>query len=211
MRKQNSEGQGITPEQGWTSIHATLDRSHSSMYMAGWTSIMLLWGAIVAVGYLSMYTVETLAPEFAADYSWYPGLLWFGLVIPGMIGSSIIGYRASKQNASGPSATAAGLRVFGFWMAVVAAAFIIPAASGLWTADSDPIAIAGIGVGIVALGYILFGILHHPAIALVGLGFAASYYLPMHFAGDAAPVVSAALIIAVVAAAWVWSRKSRVA
>ena len=31
MRKQNSEGQGITPEQGWTSIHATLDRSHSSM------------------------------------------------------------------------------------------------------------------------------------------------------------------------------------
>ena len=208
MRKQNSEGQGITPEQGWTSIHATLDRSHSSMYMAGWTSIMLLWGAIVAVGYLSMYSVETLAPEFAADYSWYPGLLWFGLVIPGMIASSIIGHRASKQNASGPSATAAGLRVFGFWMAVVAAAFIIPAASGLWAAGSDPIAIAGIGVGIVALGYILFGILHHWAIALVGLGFAASYYLPAHFAGDAAPVVSAALIIIVVAAAWVWSRKS---
>ena len=133
-----------------------------------------------------------------------PVLLWFGLVIPGMIGSSIIGYRASKQNASGPSATAAGLRVFAFWMAVVAAAFIIPAASGLWTADSDPIAIAGTGVGIVALGYVLFGILHHPAIALVGLGIAASYYLPTHFAGDAAPVVSAALIIAVVAAAWVW-------
>ena len=211
MQKQDSEGQGITPEQGWTSIHATLDRSHSSMYMAGWTSIMLLWGAIVAVGYLSMYSIKTLAPEFATDYSWYPGPLWFGLVIPGMIGSSIIGHRASKQNASGPSATAAGLRVFGFWMAVVAAAFIIPAASGLWTADSDPIAIAGIGVGIVALGYILFGILHHPAIALVGLGFAASYYLPRHFAGDAAPVVSTALIIAVVAAAWVWNRKSRVA
>ena len=57
----------------------------------------------------------------------------------------------------------------------------------MWTADSDPITIAGIGVGIVALGYILFGILHHPAIAMVGLGFAASFYLPMHFAGDAAP------------------------
>ena len=67
---------------------------------------MLLWGAIVAVGYLSMYSVETLAPEFAADYPWYPGLLWFGLVIPGMIGSLLIGHRASKQNASGPSATA---------------------------------------------------------------------------------------------------------
>ena len=208
MRKQDSEGQRITPEQGWTSIHATLDRSHSSMYMAGWTSIMLLWGAIVAVGYLSMYTIETLAPEFATDYPWYPGPLWLGIGIPGMIGSSLIGYRASKQNASGPSATAAGLRVFGFWMAVVAAAFVIPAASGLWTAESDSIAIVGIAVGIVSLGYILFGILHHMAIALVGLGIAASYYLPMHFAGDAAPVVSAALIIAVVAAAWVWSRKS---
>ena len=211
MRKQNSEGQGITPEQGWTSIHATLDRSHSSMYMAGWTSIMLLWGAIVAAGYLSMYSIETLAPKFAADYSWYPGPLWFGLVIPGMVGSSIIGHRASKQNASGPSATAAGLRVFGFWMAVVAAAFIIPAASGLWTADSDPIAIAGVAVGIVALGYILFGILHHWAIALVGLGFATAYYLPTQFAGDAAPVASAALIIAVVVVAWAWMRKSRVA
>ncbi len=211
MRKQDSEGQRITPEQGWTSIHATLDRSHSSMYMAGWTSIMLLWGAIVVVGYLSMYTIETLAPVFATDYPWYPGPLWFGLVIPGMIGSSIIGYRASKQNASGPSSTAAGLRVFGFWMAVVAAAFVIPAASGLWTAGTDPIAISGVGVGIVALGYILFGIMHHSAIALVGLGIAASYYLPTHFAGDAAPVVSAVLIIAVVVVAWVWIHKSRAA
>ena len=211
MEDQDSEGQQITPEQGWTSIHATLDRSHSSMYVAGWTNIMLLWGAIVAAGYLSMYAIETLAPVFAADYPWYPGPLWFGLTIPGMIGSSIIGHRASKQNASGPSATAAGLRVFGFWMSVVAAAFVIPAASGLWTADADPIAISGVGVGVVALGYILFGIMHHPAIALVGLGIAASYYLPTHFAGDPAPVVSAVLILAVVAVAWVWIRKSRVA
>ena len=211
MRKQDNEGQRVTPEQGWTSIHATLDRSHSSMYVAGWTNIMLLWGAIVALGYLSMYTIETLAPVFATDYPWYPGPLWFGLTIPGMIGSSIIGYRASKQNASGPSATAAGLRVFGFWMSVVAAAFIIPAASGLWTADPDRIAISGVGVGIVALGYILFGIMHHLAIALVGLGIAASYYLPTHFAGDAAPVASAVLILAVVVVAWAWIRKSRVA
>ena len=211
MRDRASEGQQITPEQGWASIRATLDRSRSSMYVAGWTNIMLLWGAIVAVGYLSMYATETLAPVFVTDYPWYPGPLWFGLVIPGMIGSSIIGYHASKENASGPSATAAGLRVFGFWMSVVAASFIIPVASGLWTADSDPIAISGVGVGIVALGYILFGIMHHLAIALVGLGIAASYYLPTHFAGDTAPVVSAVLILAVVVVAWVWIRKSRVA
>ena len=211
MQGQGSEAQGITPDQGWQSIQATLDRSRSSMYMAGWTTIMLLWGAIVATGYLSMYAVETLAPAFAEDYPWYPGPLWFGLGIFGMVGSSLIGYRASKENATGPAATAAGLRVFGFWMTVVAAAFVIPAASGLWTADSDPIAITGVAIGIVSLGYVLFGILHHPSISLVGLGIAASYYVPTHLAGDAAPVVSAALILAIVAAAWMWVRRSRVA
>ncbi len=211
MREQESEGQQITPDQGWRSIHATLDRSRSAMYVAGWPNIMLLWGAIVAVGYFSMYAIETLAPVFADDYPWYPGLLWSGLGISGMIGSSIIGHRASKQNASGPAATAAGLRVFAFWMTVVAAGFIIPWASGLWTADSDPVAIRGVAIGIVALGYILFGIMHHFAIALVGLGIAAAYYLPEHFAGDVAPVVSAVLMLAIVAVAWVWIRKSRVA
>ena len=81
----------------------------------------------------------------------------------------------------------------------------------MWTADLDPIAISGVSVGIVALGYILFGIMHHFPIVLVGLGIAASFYLPAHYAGDAAPVVSAALMLAVVAVAWVWTRKSRVA
>ena len=208
MRNREGEGQPISAERGWASIHATLDKAHSSMYMAGWTKIMLLWGAIVAVGYLSMYAVETLAPEFAADYPWYPGPLWLGLAIPGMIASSLIGHRASAKNASGPSARSAGLRVFGFWMAVVAAAFVIPAASGLWAAEFDPVAIAGVAVGIIALGYVLFGILHHPAISLVGVGIAASFYLPAHFAGEAAPVLSAVLIVVVVAAAWAWTRKS---
>ena len=99
----------------------------------------------------------------------------------------------------------------GFWISAIAASFIIPAASGLWTADADPIAISGVSVGIVALGYILFGIMHHLAIALVGLGIAASYYLPRHFADDAAPLVSAVLILAVVVVAWVWIRKSSMA
>ena len=210
MQDQNSEGRRVTPEQGWRSIQSTLDSSRTAMYVAGWPNIMLLWGAIVAVGYFSMYATETLAPAFADDYPWYPGPLWFGLAIPGMIGSSLIGYRASRQNASGPSATAAGLRVFGFWMAVVASAFIIPGASGLWTNDSDPITISGVAIGIVALGYILFGIMHHLAISLVGFGIAASYYLPTHFAGDAAPVLSAVLMLVIVAAAWVWIRKSRI-
>ena len=211
MQDQDREGQQITLEQGWRSIQSTLESSRSAMYVAGWPTITLLWGAIVALGYFSMYAVETFAAGFADDYPWYPGPLWFGLAIPGMIGSSLIGYRASKQNASGPSATAAGLRVFGFWMTVVASAFIIPGASGLWTSDHDPIVITGVAIGIVALGYVLFGIMHHLAIALVGLGIAASYYLPTHFGGDAGPVLSAVLMLAVVAVAWVWIRKSRMA
>lgn len=211
MRDRDNEGQQATPEQGWASIHATLDRSRSSMYVAGWAHIMLLWGAIVTVGYLSTYAIESLAPAFASDYPWYPGLLWIRLVVPGVIGSSIIGHRASKRNASGPSATAAGMRVFSFWMSVVAAAFVIPAASGLWSADSDPIAVTGVAVGIVALGYILFGIMHSLAVTLVGLGIAASYYLPAHYAGDSAPLMTSALILAVVVVAWIWVRKSATA
>ncbi len=211
MQHQDREGQQITPEQGWRSIQATLDTSRTAMYVAGWPTITLMWGAIVALGYFSMYAVETFAPAFADDYPWYPGPIWFGLAIPGMIGSSLIGYRASKRNATGPSATAAGLRVFGFWMTVVASAFIIPGASGLWDNDADPVAIRGVAIGIIALGYVLFGIMHHLAIALVGLGIAASYYLPTHFGGDAGPVLSAVLILVIVAVAWLWIRRSEAA
>ena len=207
MQADNSEIQPLSPAQGWESVQATLDLARSSMYVAGWTTIMLLWGAIVAVGYVSTYAVETWAPVFAEDRPWYPGLIWGGLGLVGMVGSSLIGHRASKRNATGPSATAAGLRVFAYWMTVVTAAFAIPAASGLWTADVDNVTMNGIAIGIVALGYVLFGILHHLSIALVGLGIAVSFYAPTYLAGDAAPLVSAALMLTVVAIAWLWIRR----
>ena len=79
---------------------------------------------------------------------------------------------------------------------------------GLWTAEADGAAIGGVVIGIVALGYILFGIMHHAAIALVGLGIAAAFYVPGYFAGDLSLVVSAAVTVVVVAAAWLWIRKS---
>ena len=208
MKDREGAGEPITPTEGWLAIQETLDSSRSAMYVAGWPTIMLLWGAIVAAGYLSHYAVETFAATFAEDYQWFPGPLWGGLGFVGMVASSVIGYRASRTNAIGRTATSVGLRVFFFWMSVVAAAFIVPAASGMWTADTDADAIRGVGIGIVALGYILFGIMHHAAIALVGLGIAAAFYVPTHFAGDATLVVSAVLMLVVVAAAWVWIRKS---
>ena len=132
-----------------------------------------------------------------------------------MVASSLIGHRAGRRNASGAVARAAGLKVFAFWLTVVAAAFLIPAASGMWSEDlsteANGRAIAGVAVGIIALGYVLFGVLHHGAIALVGLGIAAAYYGPTHIAGDDAPVVSAILILAIIAAAWMWLRRSSAA
>ena len=208
MKNREGEGELITPMEGWLAIQETLDSSRRAMYLAGWPTIMLLWGVIVAAGYLSHYAVETFAATFAEDYRWFPGPLWGGLGFVGMVASSVIGHRASRSNAIGRTAASAGLRVFFFWMSVVAATFIVPAASGMWTSDTDANAIPGVAIGIVALGYILFGIMHHVAIALVGLGIAAAFYIPAHFAGDATLVVSAVLMLMVVAAAWVWLRKS---
>ena len=208
MQGGEAKGERIGSNQGWESIQATLDRSRSSMYVAGWPTITLMWGAIVAIGFVAQFAVETQAAGFAEDFPWFPGPLWGGLGLVGMVASSIIGHRASRDNAEGPTATAAGLRVFAFWISVVAAAFIVPAASGLWTAEADGAAIGGVVIGIVALGYILFGIMHHAAIALVGLGIAAAFYVPGHFAGDLSLVVSAVVTVVVVAAAWVWIRKS---
>ena len=170
---------------------------------------MLLWGAIGAIGYVSQFAVQTLGPGFAENYPWFPGPLWGGLGLVGMVGSSLIGYRASNDNATGRTATGVGLRAFFFWMTVISAAFVIPAASGMWTLDWPAAsAIPGVAIGIVALGYILFGIMHHPAISFVGVGLAAAYYIQSLLAGDASMVVSAMLMLMVVAVAWVWIRKS---
>ena len=211
MKNQDREEQRITSEDAWESIHATLDRSRSLMYVAGWPSILLLWGVIVSVGYLTQFVVEVAFPTFADDYPWFPGPLWGVLGTIGMIGSSILGYRAGHANSDGPTATRAGLRVFFFWMTVITAAFVIPAASGLWTIESNEFAISRVAVGIVALGYILFGIMHHKAIALMGVGIAAAHYVPSYFAGDFSNAVSAVLMLTFVAIAWTWIRKTGVA
>ena len=52
--------------------------------------------------------------------------------------------------------------------------------------------------------------MHRPAIAVVGVGLAAAFYIPSYFAGDAALVVTAGATLAVVALGWAWIRRSRV-
>ena len=206
----DAETAALTADESWGAIHTTMDRARSSMYVAGTATILLLWGAIVALGYFSQYAIATLASDFAAGTPWYPGPLWGVLATAGMVSSARIGHRAGRENAVGDAARSAGIRVFFFWLAVVVTAFLLPAAAGLWTADDAGAAIPRVVVGIVALGHVLFGIMHRPAIAAVGVGFAAAFYVPSYLAGDAALAVSAVATLIVVALGSAWIRKSGV-
>ena len=79
----------------------------------------------------------------------------------------------------------------------------------MWNADAGA-NIPHVAIGIVALGYVLFGIMHRPMIAVVGVGIAAAFYLPNYLAGDAALAVSAAATLTVAALGAVWIRRSGV-
>ena len=199
-----------TPEESWRTIHETMDRARSSMYVAGTAPIMLLWAAIASLGVGSQYAILTLASEFAERSPWIYTVLWGVLMVPGMVGSGFIGRRAGRKMAPGDAARKAGIRVFLYWLAVVVAVFLIPAAAGMWNAE-DGDNIPGVAIGIVSLAYILFGIMHRPVLAAVGVGFAAAFYIPNYLVeGDEVMLVSAALmVVVVVLGAW-WIRKSGV-
>ena len=207
MAAANGEGQALTPGEGWEAIYETMEQGRSSMYLAGTTAILLLWGVIVSLGYFSQYAVETFATGFADERPWFPAPVWGILAIAGMAGSSIIGHRASKGLAAGSAARSAGIRMFFFWSAVLAAAFLVPAAAGMWNEESGD-KIPGVVIGFVTLGFVLFGIMHRPMLAAVGVGIAAAFYVPYHFAGDAALAVSAASVLAVALLGALWAHKS---
>lgn len=207
MQESDGGAAALTPQESWQTIHATMDRARSSMYMAGTATILLLWGAITSLGIISQYALESF--ELASRSPWIIGALWGVLATSGMVGSAIIGHRAGGRDAAGDAVRSAGIRVFLFWLAVVAAVFLIPAAAGMWTEESAHM-IPHVAIGIVALGYVLFGIMHRPVIAAVGVGIAAAHYVPSYLAGDAAPIITAAAILAVVALSAAWIRRSGV-
>ena len=199
-----------TPEESWRSIHETMDRARSSMYVAGMSAILLLWAAIASLGVGAQYTILTQASEFAERSPWIFGVLWGVLMVPGMVGSGIIGRRAGRKVAPGDVARSAGIRVFLYWLAVVVAVFLIPLAAGMWNAE-DGEQIPGVTLGIVSLAYVLFGIMHRPVLAAVGVGFAAAFYIPNYLVdGDEAMLVSVVFMVAVVVLGAWWIRKSGV-
>ena len=199
-----------TPEESWRDIHETMYRAQSSMYLAGTPTILLLWAAIASLGVGSQYAILTLASEFADRSPWIFGVLWGVLMVPGMVGSGIIGRRAGRRIAPGDAARSAGIRVFLYWLAAVVAMFLIPAASGMWNAENGE-QIPGVTLGIVSLAYILFGIMNRPVLAVVGVGFAAAFYIPNYLMdGNEVMLVSAGLMLVVVALGAWWIRKSGV-
>ena len=206
MTNQNN----LSAESSLNTIHSTMNNAQSALFMAGTTSILLIWGALTAVGYLTDFAIVNLAPDFADEYPWFRAPLWAVIVIIGIVASSIIGSRATMQLADPEAAGRAGLKVFAFWMVVVAGTWLIPGLSGLWAVAEPGQYIAGVVVGIVALGYILFGLISRLAISVLGIGIGASYYLPAHFAGDAAPPVTAVLVLILIVAGALWLKKTGV-
>ena len=206
---QNAAGTppNFTAQEGWRTIHATMAQAHSSLYLSGTAYILLLWGVITSMYFFTLFAIGELSPGFEASYPWYRGPLRGVLGTLGMIGSALIGRYAGLRNADHATARSAGLRVFAFWMAVVTAAFLIPAAAGLWS-SGGAMNIPHVAIGIVYLGYVLFGIMHRPALAAVGVGMAAAFYIPSYLGGDFAALgTGAGMLVATVLGA-VWIRKS---
>ena len=193
----------LTPEEGWRTIHATLAQAQSSLYLAGTAYVLLLWGALVSASFFTQFAIAELATGFASNYPWYPGPLWGIFVAAGMVGSALIGHRASSRNADHATARSAGLKVFAFWMAVVAAAFLIPGAAGLWS-EGGAVNIPHVAIGIVCLGYVLFGIMYRPVLALVGMGMAVAFYIPAYLGGDIAALGTGAGMLAVTVGGALW-------
>ena len=172
--------------------------------MAGTAYRLLLWGALVSIYFFTLFAIGELAAGFATSYPWYPGALWGIIGTPGMVGSALIGRHEGSRNADYETARAAGLKVFAYWMAVVIAAFLVSGTAGLWSEDGAE-KIPHVTIGIISLGYVLFGIMHRPALAVVGVGMAMSFYLPAYFAGNFAQLGTGAsmLAVTVLGAAWI--------
>ena len=209
MQRLNSENDQPTAQESWRTIHESMDRARSSMYIAGSAPILLLWAAIASVGVATQYAIITLAPDFTESNAWVFGALWGSLMVPGMTGSAFIGRRAGRKVAMGDAARSAGIKVFLYWMTVVVAMFLIPVAAGMWNGeDGDQIPM--VTMGIVSLAYILFGIMHHTGLAVVGVGLAAAFFIPNALLGDVAMPVSGALMLAVVAMGAWWMHRNGV-
>ena len=208
MDTAHRETSGPSPQESWDSIQETLERTRSSMYVAGSATILVVSGAMAAVGLMAEFAIATWGSELRADYPWISAPLWLVLVAVMMAANSVIGSRAGQRAAPGESSRSAGMRVFFFWLAVAAAAFALPGVAGAWTGEDPAAETLRTVIGIIGLGYVLFGIMVCPTVAVIGVGIVAAFFAPSYLLDDAALGVSAALVLAVSVAGMLWLRKS---
>ncbi|MCY4625270.1 MAG: hypothetical protein OXC99_09775 [Chloroflexi bacterium] len=211
MLASDGETRGPTPQESRDVIYETLERTRSSLYVAGSATILILWGVIGAVGLLAEYSIATWGADLRADYPWISGPLWMALVGTGFTASAVIGSRAGQRAAPGQVSRDAGLRVFLFWLAIGVAAFALPGLGGAWASDNPDVNTPRVAIGVAGLGFVLFGIMVRPMLAVIGAGLLAAYYVPSYLLDDAALAVSAALWLAVAALGMLWVRKSGIA
>ena len=63
----------------------------------------------------------------------------------------------------------------------------------------------------MTLGFVLFGIMVRPVLAVMGLGLATAFYIPAYLVDyPLSAAVSAAAILVMVALSWAWIRRSGV-
>ena len=207
MTPDSDDSAVLSAEDGWQTVHATIHDARHAMYTAGSTAILLMWAGIISAAYLAQYAVTTFAADFAERWPWFPGPLWIGFSAVGMAGSMAIGYRAGRALSTGAAMQSAGIRVFLYWITVVTAAGLLPGAAGLWN-ETGAETIPFVLVGVIALGYVLFGILHRPVIAVFGLGYAVTFYVPGYVFDDIAPAISGIAMLALLAGTFAWVRKN---
>ncbi|WP_428115398.1 hypothetical protein [Candidatus Poriferisodalis sp.] len=103
--------------------------------------------------------------------------------------------------------TAGSTAILLMWAGIISAAGLLPGAAGLWN-ETRAETIPYVLVGAIALGYVLFGILHKPVIAVFGLGYAVSFYVPHYLFDDIAPAISGIAMLALLAATFVWVHRN---
>ena len=98
----NSEGGGaaLTPQESWGVIHTTMDKARSSIYLAGSSMILLLWGALTAVSYFFEYWLQTGGSDLAEQSPWVRAPFYGTFIAVGIVGSAIIGRREATKNVS---------------------------------------------------------------------------------------------------------------
>ena len=197
----------LRPDESWETVLSTVHGARSAMYTAGSTAILLMWAGIITIAYLAQYAISTFATDFADSYPWFPGPLWVIITSFGVIGSMTIGTRAGRAVSPGLAMQNAGIRVFAYWMTVVVTAGLLPGAAGLWN-ESGAEKIPFVLMGVIALGYVLFGILHRTVIATFGMGMAAAFYIPHYLFDDIAPAVSGLAMLALLGAIALWVRRT---